>query len=146
MKKKTSPPSKVKYDHSHPTVSIRVDKKLKDELDELRTKEGKSLGDILREAVGKQLPNVEHAYQDGFAAGQANAAFYFPCSKCGGLIQIISQEDKQLVAESLKGCGLGHKTCNPPDGPEGPLGNQRAYSILSSECSGLTFGLSNGNL
>jgi predicted transcriptional regulator len=133
MKKKNIPPSKVKYDHSHPTVSIRVDKKLKDDLDELRTKGGKSLGDILREAVGKQLPIVEHAYQDGFAEGQASAAFYFPCGKCGGLIQIISQEDRQLVAESLKECGLGHKTCNPPDGPKEPLGNQGAYSIMNNE-------------
>ena len=29
MKKKNIPPSKVKYDQSHPTVSIRVDKELK---------------------------------------------------------------------------------------------------------------------
>jgi predicted DNA-binding protein len=133
MKKKNISPSKVKYDHAHPTVSIRVDKELKDKLDELRTKGGKSLGDILREAVGKQLPNVEHTYQEGFAAGQANAAIHVPCEICGGLMQITSEADKQSVVDSLKGCGLVHVTCKSPDGPKAPLGNQGAYSIINNE-------------
>jgi len=131
LKNKNIPPSKVKYDHSHPTVSIRVDKELKDKLDELRTKSGKSLGYILREAVGKQLPKVEHAYQDGFAAGQASAAFCFPCAICGGLMRITSQEDKQFVAEAVKICRLGHKTCISSDGLKAPLVNPKAYSIVN---------------
>ena len=83
--------------------------------------------------MGKQLPKVEHAYQDGFAVGQASAAFHFPCAKCGGLMRITSQADKQFVAEALKICRLGHKTCNPLDGPEKLLGTQGGYSIVNNE-------------
>jgi len=37
MKKKAhKPPSRIKYEQSHPTVSVRVDRKLYDELKELQ--------------------------------------------------------------------------------------------------------------
>jgi predicted DNA-binding protein len=53
MKKRHQPPAKIRYNQTHPTVSIRVSQDLYDRLKELREKSGKSLGDILREALGK---------------------------------------------------------------------------------------------
>ena len=36
VKKKQPPPAKIKYDKSHPIVSIRVSEDLKKQLDEIR--------------------------------------------------------------------------------------------------------------
>lgn len=60
--KKHYPPSRAKYDQSHPTISIRVKRELYDELMELRESTGKTLGDILREAAGKQKLSAKGSY------------------------------------------------------------------------------------
>ena len=64
-KKRHAPPSRLRYEESHPTVSVRVSRELYDDLGELRAKSGKSLGDILREAVGRQRPSTRAAYTKG---------------------------------------------------------------------------------
>lgn len=51
MKTKKVPPSRIRYDASNPIISIRIDLKLKQDLEKLRADTGKSLADILREAV-----------------------------------------------------------------------------------------------
>jgi predicted transcriptional regulator len=74
MKKKThKPPSRIKYDESHPTVSVRVDRALYDKLQELKELTNKSMGDILREAVKKQKPWAKDAYDLGQKAGYDSA-------------------------------------------------------------------------
>jgi len=50
-REKHQPPAKIKYDSTHLVVSIRADQKLKEQLDEIKQTSGKSVGDILREAV-----------------------------------------------------------------------------------------------
>ncbi len=74
------PPSRVNYEAAHPTVSIRVTCELYNQLEELRHKAGKSLGDILREAVGKQAPSTKRAYDYGFLAAKSQFAVTYKCS------------------------------------------------------------------
>lgn len=57
-KKSHRPPSKLKYDQDHPTISIRVTQDLYQELGELSQQNGRSLGEILREAIQKQVSST----------------------------------------------------------------------------------------
>ena len=70
VKKKQPPPAKIKYDKSHPIISIRVSEDLKEQLDEINEVSGKSVGDILREAVGVQSKSVKNAWNRGYGSAK----------------------------------------------------------------------------
>lgn len=57
-KKKRNPPSKLRYDKAHPTVSVRVTQELYQKLDALRRKNGISLREILAGAVERNQPSA----------------------------------------------------------------------------------------
>jgi len=105
------PPSKIRYDQAHPTVSIRVTQPLYKELTELRKLSGKSLGDILREALGKQVPTTRKAYQKGYEAAQLKYAILFKCTVCGGDLVLESEEDKNMVIQFMSTKNLQHLEC-----------------------------------
>ena len=116
MKKKAhKPPSRIKYDQSHPTVSIRVDQELYDKLKELRELSKKSLGDILREAVKKQGPWAKDAYDLGQKAGYDSAKREFAvtcrCSVCGGALTVTSAKAKEAAAQYMREHGWKHGNC-----------------------------------
>lgn len=112
MKKKPrKPPSKIRYDHSHPTVSIRVDRELYDQLKDLRERSGKSLGDILREALKQQAPSTKKAYQLGYYAAKREFAVSYKCSVCGGNLAVKSAEEKDAVAQYMREHGWAHSEC-----------------------------------
>jgi hypothetical protein len=116
MKKKVhKPPSKIKYDESHPTVSARVDRKLRDELKGLQKLTGKSLADILREAVTKQKPWAKDAYDIGQKVGYDSAKRQFEvtyrCSVCGGVLTVTTPEAKKAAAQYMREHGWGHGKC-----------------------------------
>jgi hypothetical protein len=116
MKKKAhKPPSRIRYDQSHPTVSARVDRKLYDELKELQKLTKKSLAEILREAVRKQKPWAKDAYDLGQKAGYDSAkrdfAVSYRCSVCGGLITMRSEDEKKAAAQYMREHGWGHGKC-----------------------------------
>jgi predicted transcriptional regulator len=116
LKKKVhKPPSKIKYDQSHPIVSIRVDQELYDQLKELREKSGKSLGDILREALSIQAPSVHNSYSRGFKAGYKDAEKVYrvdyKCSVCGGNMTVRSVEEKEDIARYMRDKGWKHVEC-----------------------------------
>jgi len=111
MKKKHQPPSKIKYNQSHPTVSIRVSQELYDELKDLREKSGKSLGDILREAVGQQASTVHKAFERGFAKARQTFEVTYRCVVCGGVLQVNSEKEKQAIAQYMKEHSWMHTSC-----------------------------------
>ena len=113
MRKKVhKPPSKIKYDQAHPTVSIRVTKELYDNLNYLREYGGKSLGDILREAVGKQKETTDVAYQTGYDVAKKEYAVVFKCSVCGGDLTISGDKAKTSAAQYMKEHKWGHVSCH----------------------------------
>ena len=112
MKKRVSrPPSKIKYDASHPTVSVRVTRELYDQLRDLREQSGKSLGDILREALKQQAPSTKKAYQLGFNAAKRDFAVSYRCSVCGWTLTVNSREEKVAIAGYMREEGWGHSRC-----------------------------------
>lgn len=110
-RKKHSPPSRVKYDLSHPTVSVRVSRSLYKELNIIRRATGKSLGDIFREAVGKQLPSTKNAYLKGYGDAKVRYAVDYQCSICGGKLTIGSDSEKNAVAAYMREQGWRHGSC-----------------------------------
>lgn len=111
MKKKKQSPSKIKYDKSHPVVSVRVTQTLFNQLKELKDLSGKSLGDILREGLKQQTPSVKNAYQRGYQAGKVRYAVNYKCSVCGGNIVVGSENEKKEIAGYMRGDGWGHEDC-----------------------------------
>lgn len=110
-KKKHQPPSKIKYNTTHPTVSVRVSQDLYDQLKELREKSGKSLGDILREALKKQAPSVNQAFTNGYSKGAETYRVTYACSICGKPIVVTTPQERADVASYMKQNGWGHKSC-----------------------------------
>jgi len=112
MKRKShKPPSKIKYDQSHPTVSVRVTQELYDQLKDLREHSGKSLGDILREALKEQAPSTKKAYQLGYNAAKNEFAVSYKCSVCGGNLTVTTAKEKESIAQYMKEHGWEHGEC-----------------------------------
>ncbi len=111
VKKKQPPPAKIKYDKSHPIISIRVSEDLKKQLDEIREMSGKSVGDILREAVGVQSKSIKNAWNRGYGSAKGNYGVRYKCSVCGGNILIESANAKQAAAKYMREHGWKHDKC-----------------------------------
>ncbi len=110
-KKKKIPPAKIKYDKANPVISIRVNLELKSALEEIRQKSGKSVGDILREALQVQAPSVKKSYSEGFNAAKEKYAVYVKCRLCGGDLLLEYDSDKKTAAKMLHDAGLVHTEC-----------------------------------
>jgi len=110
-KKKTKPPSRVKYEQNHPVVSFRVSKEIYDELNTMREHTGYSLAEIVKKAIDKQFVDVEMAYLEGCEAGEKAFAVTYPCSVCGKTIFVNSDEEKKAIARYMNEHGWGHSDC-----------------------------------
>ena len=80
-KRRVPSPSRQRYDAKNPVVSIRLTADLRVALDDLRSKGGVSIGDVLRAGLGLMSPPIEEAYNNGF--GSALAEVYLRvCDSC----------------------------------------------------------------
>jgi predicted DNA-binding protein len=78
--KRRAPPSRIKYEKSHPTVSCRVSKELYDRLDKSRKVDGKSFADILKIGLGiaenndkKIIQAKNEGWLEGYVEGEKAA-------------------------------------------------------------------------
>lgn len=130
MKRKTNrrkPPSRVRYEETHPTISVRVDRELRDRLDQIKTLEGKSIRDILRVGVGLQEVAAEQSYECGFVYGRGRGQdeghqrgfeeakrrylVQYRCPGCGDLMEVSSDNAKRAAREYMEERGWGHREC-----------------------------------
>jgi hypothetical protein len=111
VRKKRQPPAKIRYDRTHPIVSIRVDQKLKQQLEKLKAISGKSVGDVLRVAMKTQRASCERAYRMGEEAGKRLYGVQYKCSVCGGTMWINTPDEKKAAAEYMRDEGWGHGGC-----------------------------------
>ncbi len=111
VKKKQPPPAKIKYDKSHPIISIRVSYDLKEQLDEIKEMSGKSIGDILREAVGVQSKSVKNAWNHGHSLAKSMYGVRYKCSVCGGDMIIDTADEKKAAAKLMREAGWKHTSC-----------------------------------
>lgn len=110
-KKKCPPPAKLKYDKSHPIVSIRVTPDLKKKLQEIKMMSDKSPADVLKEAVGLQIHSTSDPYKKGYLTAQIYHCVTYECSVCGKPITIKTLAEKKAAAQYMKDHGWGHAEC-----------------------------------
>ena len=87
-KKKHIAPAKIKYDKTHPIVSVRVDLELKKKLEEVKQLSDKSVGDILREALKVQAPKVKNALNKGYQSAKFHYRVIYKCNVCGKPLEV----------------------------------------------------------
>lgn len=109
------PPSRLRYEQSHPTVSCRVSLKTYRVLDKARHNEGWSFADMLKAGLGTLRAAAEmqrEAYQQGYLDAEKQFKVSFPCSGCGRPIAVEGQQAKQSAAQYMREHGWGHIECH----------------------------------
>mgnify|MGYP000680183026 CR=1 FL=1 len=91
-KRRPTPPSRRRYEASHPTVSFRVDLDLYGELKALKEKANLSVADVLKVGLGKCEPLVGEAHHTGFMGGLAES-YAVACDDCQDEVMAIAQAD-----------------------------------------------------
>ena len=80
-KRRSLPPSRKRYQQSHPTVSLRVDLDLYDRLKGLKEQAGLSVADVLRVGLGICKPVVGESFRNGCMSALAEA-YEAVCEDC----------------------------------------------------------------
>lgn len=117
------PPSRARYEESHPTVSGRVPREIYERLQSARNKEGMSFADILKVGLGalevKQAKEDEvrrAGYQDGYKKGRVEAERHFKvtyrCNVCGKSVTIDTPDEKETIRRYMQDQGWGHGECH----------------------------------
>lgn len=70
--KKHKPPSRGRYEESHPTVSFRVERSLYNDLKTFLSQRDMSFADFVKEAMGVQQTEIREAYQRGYQMGKGD--------------------------------------------------------------------------
>jgi hypothetical protein len=104
-------PSRARYEASHPVISVRVSRALYLELKRLQGLSGKSVGDILREAVGRQKPQIEGARRLGFDEAKRLYCVVYSCAVCGQPIEMTSEQAKSAAGKYIEAKGWRHGSC-----------------------------------
>ena len=102
VKKKYQSPAKIKYDKSHPIISIRVTPDLKKKLEYINKLSDKSVADVLKEAVGLQTPSAKASYNKGYLTAQIKYVVTYRCSGCGEVITIDTKKEKEAASQYMK--------------------------------------------
>jgi hypothetical protein len=112
---KHQPPSRRRYATAHPTIGVHcVDREEHDALIALRDLSSLSLGQLVRQALGKVAMDVARVEAAGRARGyrQAKARYCLttPCSVCGQPIEI--RAGSEMAADAVRAViGWGHGPC-----------------------------------
>lgn len=110
-------PSRIKYEKNNPTVSFRVTKDLRDVLEDIKERTGKSYAGIVKEVLTKAEETWEKAFEEGCDEGYEAATMeyriWYNCSVCGKKIFIDpNSKIHKKVIEYLRKEGWGHKSCH----------------------------------
>jgi hypothetical protein len=112
------PPSREKYERSHPTVSARLPTEKRDKLLSVLQRLGLSLRSLLISIADEleiKLKPLDEARRDGYREGYEKArsmfAVTYPCRKCSGPVAITSQQSKAAVSKFMTEHGAGHAEC-----------------------------------
>ena len=88
-KRRSTPPSRRRYEASHPTVSFRVDLDLYAQLKGLKEKANLSVADILKVGRERCEPLVGEAFRNGFMSALAEA-YQSVCDECEDEITLLA--------------------------------------------------------
>jgi len=118
-KDKRKPPSRIKYEQSHPVVSCRVPKVIYDRLQDVKQRDGRSFMDILKiglrireSKAKKEVEAYSEGYKEGYREAEREFKVTYACSVCGKTIALNSKGEKQAASEYMEEHGWGHKECH----------------------------------
>jgi len=127
--KKHRPPSRIRYEESHPTISFRLEKSLRDELNSFLQKNNLSKPDFIKIFLKKQKENYEavrtDAYdkglqdgkksgrEEGYEEGKKDWAIWVNCYNCLAPVYIMpNTKDHETLIKAVRGY-FCHKKCSP---------------------------------
>ena len=115
----SKPPSRLRYEQSHPTVSCRVSLKTYGLLDKARQQEGWSFADTLRAGLGilraerRTHKNIrDQAHREGYREAETEFKVLYGCSICVKPIPIQEQNAKQAAARYMQEHKWAHNECH----------------------------------
>lgn len=111
-KRQRVPPSRQRYEESHPVVSVRIPREMREELQLVNTASGMSVADVLRVGLDKARPAVENAFNLGFEDARVRYEVTYWCSRCEKWdMSITTEKEKEAVAEFMYRQGWHHARC-----------------------------------
>lgn len=118
-KVKRKPPSRIRYEQTHPTVSCRISKEAYDRLQEVKEGEGRSFADVLKIGLGilelkakKDEKAYSRGYNDGYYEAELEFKVTYRCNVCGEPIVVNTREEKKAIKEYMENHDWGHRACH----------------------------------
>jgi hypothetical protein len=100
--RKRVPPSRERYEESHPVISVRVTPEMRERLELLKNTSGMSAADVLRIGLDLAQPAIEEAFNVGYGDAEWRLKVTYWCSGCGrDDLSVEAPEEAEAVGEFL---------------------------------------------
>ncbi|GAJ02420.1 unnamed protein product [marine sediment metagenome] len=115
------PPSRVRYEESHPTMSCRLNKDTRDLLKQrLEDLGGLSFADFVKDSLGLlqlKMPDIEEiketAWAEGYDQAKKTHRIWYFCAVCQKRIDVVPNSDShKAIIGYMKEHGWGHASCH----------------------------------
>ena len=123
------PPSRIRYEESHPVVSCRIPKADYDLLKQRLDERGISFATFVKEALGcleAKLTPIDQARAEGYEQGYKQATedhqIWYHCKICQGRINIFpNSESHKAIIQYMNEKGWSHTKCHEKEKEKKPL-------------------------
>jgi len=109
------PPSRVRYEQSHPTVSCRLDKDEYDLLKQRLEDLGVSFAAFVKDSLGLlqiKMPDIDEARGEGYNQAVEDYQIWYYCAVCRKRIDIKPNSDShKAIIGYMKDKGWAHASC-----------------------------------
>jgi len=109
------PPSRQRYEQSHPVLAIRVNEELYQKLKQIKNIADVSFADILRQGLGMQEAESKKAFYAGFDFGEIEGRKFHLgiCTVCNRALywDLNKEEYRQFLEKAINDTGFVHTTC-----------------------------------
>jgi predicted DNA binding CopG/RHH family protein len=113
VKGKNRPPSRIRYEKTHPVIAIRVDEETAERLKDLARESGKSLATLIKENLDLQEDEYTEAWSKGYDEGRKKHQIWYYCAVCGKRMNMTpSGNDHKALISYMKEHGWGHQACH----------------------------------
>ncbi|MBA7631978.1 hypothetical protein ES703_39518 [subsurface metagenome] len=114
------PPSRIRYEQSHPSISFRLDRDTRDLLKQRLEDLGGSAADFIKESLGLQQAKFndikeikQTAFEEGYREAIENCQIWYYCAVCGEQIEMSpNDDDHKAMIGYMKEHGWEHKSCH----------------------------------
>jgi hypothetical protein len=107
------PPSRIRYEESHPVVSARLSKDDHEKLKVLLASRKESFPRFLRDAIGSAKAKYDRDYRLGYDKGKEDWQTWYHCAVCDKRIDIIPKgESHEALIRYMREEGWQHSSCH----------------------------------